>query len=1303
MRIKQIELLGFKSFKDKTVLSFPAGITAIVGPNGCGKSNVVDALRWVLGEQSVRHLRGHEMGDVVFAGTAGNTPLGMAEVNLLLENAAPLTAIPDRPSVHTNGVSNGSNGLHTNGTNGSGGSAPDHTPDNIPALNQDVQEGQDVREAIGRGNGGGAASLGDWTEMMVSRRYFRSGESEYLLNKIPCRLRDIVEFFLGTGAGTKAYSIIEQGRVDHLINAKPDEIRVLIEEAAGVSLYRSRRLAAERKLERTQDNLARVADLLHEMERQLGSLRRQAKKADQYQALQEELKTVDLTLLCKAYQALLDELETLDACRNEVLQEDQRLSHEAQQLQADRGQALASLEEEEIALRASEERCHTLESTLQQGEQRRQFFVQQEQRAADRATATETELSGLDERQTLVRNEIESLSQQASQSQQELHQEEAILQAQEKDNAGLQQALSHSEAATEEYKTGIVDLLTQEAQVQNSLAYSRRRAAEVEQRLHVLSGEAERISAVLAETEQRLSVTQSRAAQLRERLLIGQRQRVKKTDGLRDVVSVGEQLEQELAAAWAKQAELRTRLSTLEEMEQGYERYTPGVQSIMSNMADMADRAKNSDTRTSAQVLGVVAQMLEVPHTYERAVAAVLREKLEYVVVADVGDGLAAVEYLRTAEAGHSSFIPRQPRKTDRGQGSDLHNGQSLTVGQGSSVAISEAVAEASHGTPLLSFLSVAPEYRDVFETLLEDTVLVPDLQTGLQLWKNGQDGQDGHNRHNGNTGQNEDHTYDSIARHTTFVTLEGDVLSAEGVVSGGSEGFAEEGLLERRREIRDLHQQVEAHEHVVSGLVGRRQAAKHTQQELEGELARLETEARALGEESETLQRGAGQLEGEQRRLLDKKESTSYERQTLDEEQHTLRIEIETLSAREAEIGTQRQEQEMQLAEKQSEVARAKVALEKQRSVCDDLRIRVAERRERHEGMRAQRVRLQEQQGELAERLTSGHAERDAAQGEGEKIRTALAELADRLVQQAEDLAVATHEQETRRESCAQLRTTCREYEEQIEQGRAAQAECQEEKTRLEVSLAEKRVSGEHLDTTVQERYEVPIRQILSQYIEGDIEIEEGEHRRQDLRNKLARLGEVNPGAASELSEIEERHTFLKSQESDLDTSIADLQNTITKLNRESRDRFKETFILVSEKFRAVYERLVEGGKAQITLTDENDLTNSGVEISIQPPGKRLRSLQLLSGGEKALAALSFTFALFLIRPSPFCVLDEVDAPLDDANVGRFNQLVREMSASTQVVLITHNKRTMEAASTLYGVTMQEPGVSTVVSVSMS
>ena len=359
MRIKQLELLGFKSFKNKTALTFPAGITSIVGPNGCGKSNVIDALRWVLGEQSPKHLRGSEMTDVIFAGNEVSAPLGMAEVNLVLENDT------SDPVVNENGGLVGSN----------------------------------------------------WTELMVSRRYFRSGESEYLINKIPCRLRDIVEFFLGTGAGTKAYSIIEQGRVDHLINAKPEEIRSLIEEAAGVSLFRSRRLVAERKMERTQENLARVLDLLHEMDRQLGSLRRQAKKAEQYRTLQDEFKALDLALICRSYRALSEELTALDARREELLLHEEQVTQETQRLQAERTEATEALAREEAALRELEERRHVHESALRQGEQKKQFLGQQEQRASARATTAEEEITGLVEKRRSVKEEVEDLDARATELQ----------------------------------------------------------------------------------------------------------------------------------------------------------------------------------------------------------------------------------------------------------------------------------------------------------------------------------------------------------------------------------------------------------------------------------------------------------------------------------------------------------------------------------------------------------------------------------------------------------------------------------------------------------------------------------------------------------------------------------------------------------------------------------------------------------------------------------------------------------------------------------------------------------------------
>ena len=1200
MRIKQLELIGFKSFRNKTTLSFPAGITAVVGPNGCGKSNVVDALRWVLGEQSAKHLRGQEMGDVVFAGNEHSAPMGMAEVTLVLEN-------------------------------GNGDSAAPLT-------------------------GANSIAPANWTEVMISRRYFRSGESEYLFNKIPCRLRDIVEFFLGTGAGTKAYSMIEQGRVDHLISAKPEEIRLLVEEAAGVSLFRSRRIAAERKLERTQENLSRVADLLRELERQLGSLRRQAKKAEQYKILQDELKTVDLTLLCQAYRTLAEELHALAVQREGLFEREAQLAREEQHLLAERTEAIAELSREEESLHVAEEQRRTLESSLQQGEQRKQFLSQQAQQNETRAVAAREEENGVEEKRLQALEELRQLEQEGASALEALQEEERSLRAYEHETGESQRTLVEQEAAGEDIKTAIVDLLTQEAQTQNALAYARRRASEVEQRLQALTREAERISFLRAETEHALAQVQTRAAQIRERVLAGQRQRETKTGDLREIASSTEQLDGELTTAWARHAELRARLQTLQELEAGFDHYPQGVRAIMAS------------SEATAGVCGVVAQVVEVPQTYERAVAAVLREKLEYVVVSHIEDGMNAVAYLREAGAGRGSFIPLHPR---------VGNGAVYMNGNGQRNGFTTAL-DNEDLKPLIECLAVDPRYRTVAESLLGEAVLVPNLEAGFQLWQRN-------------------------SAHHTFVTLEGDLISSQGIISGGSERFVEETLLERRREIRTLSEEVAQQERVVTELVGHRQEMKTKQQELEGEILLLEAEARTLGQERETLQREEGRLDGERRRLLDKQESVAYESQTLQNEQQALVQEIVAREEREAELRGRRQERETALTEWQGKIAQAKVALEQQRARVEELRVRVAERRERQQSLRAQMARNQERRRELEERLLSCQADLAAASDEREKIHAESVQLADRLVQGRANLAAAKEEQTERHAFCERLRSQCREYEERLDRVRESHAQLQDEKTTTEVSLAQKRGGQEHVEATVLDRYAVPIAEVLPEYQEVALEVATGEARRQELREKVARLGEVNPGAATELVEVEERYTFLQSQESDLRRSLDDLQTTIAKLNRESRERLRDTFSLVDAKFREVYGRLVEGGKAQLSLINEADLSESGVEIEVQPPGKRLRSLQLLSGGEKALAALSFTFALFLIRPSPFCVLDEVDAPLDDANVGRFNQLIHDMSETTQIILITHNKRTMEAASTLYGVTMQEPGVSTIVSVQVS
>ena len=1203
MRIKQLELLGFKSFKQKTTLTFPKGITAVVGPNGCGKSNIVDALRWVLGEQSAKHLRGQEMSDVVFAGNDSSAPLGMADVSLLLENVAP-------SDLSVNGT-NGHNSAHKNGA------GP------------------------------------DWTEVMVSRRYFRSGDSEYLFNKVPCRLRDIVEFFLGTGAGTKAYSIIEQGRVEALINAKAQDIRVLVEEAAGVSLYRSRRLAAERKLERTRENLSRVSDLLHEMDRQLGTLRRQAKKAEQYKVLQDELKTIDLTLQSRAYQALTAEVSSLVSRQAAVGREEEQLNQKIHTLQAERMATAERVAREEDTLRELEERLHSLESTLQQSEQKQSFRAQQEEQVQSRLADAEHDYRLVSEKKAQAEQECSERVASAAEVAEQIQQDEDALQTQEQVLADLQDTALQHESQVEELKTEMVDLLTQESQVKNALAYSRERTEEVSQRLELLADKAEQVGQLRTEREQALAVLQEKSSVLQQRVQHGQQQREEKNRELQAAIRAGEQQDTALSEARAKHAEMQARLTTLEELEQGYDRYDQGVQSVMS------------DCDFPAAVLGVVAQMIEVPQAYERAVAAVLREKLEYIVVTDTEDGVVAVDYLNQMQSGHGHFIPLQLQCDKQTPGLTEADGPLwATVGEGVS--------------PLIRHVDIPSDYRQMVEALLGDVVLVPNLRVGLELWNQSQDAR-------------------------TYVTPRGEVISALGGVSGGSGGIAEAGLLERRREIRGLRQELSQQAERVANLVEQRQTLKQRQQALEGELRGLDVQAQKLSQENEVLQREAGQLEGEVRRLLDRGEGVSYEQNALEQESQSLQADIQKTHTQALAIATQRREREDRLAVQQVETEEAKVACDRHRTQMDDLRVRLAEHRERYGGLQTQVDQLRRQIQDFEERLQAGQADIQAGKQEAERLLLEKAALEDQVTQTLSSLDSAEAERTRHDAECAQLRATAQQCETCIEENRQAATQLQEEKRQVEVSLAEKRVSREHLEETVQDRYQVRLTAVLSAYSHQELDQAEGEARRQELREKLTRLGEVNPNAAVELDEVQERFTSIESQKADLLHSIEDLQSTINKLNRESRDRFRETFHRVNAKFGEVYARLVEGGQAHITLTNEADLSENGVELEVQPPGKRLRSMQLLSGGEKALAALSFTFALFLIRPSPFCILDEVDAPLDDANVGRFNQLLREMSETTQIVLITHNKRTMEVADTLYGVTMQEPGVSTMVSVRVS
>lgn len=1193
MRIRQIELNGFKSFAVRTVLEFPRGVTAIVGPNGCGKSNIVDAVRWVLGEQSPKHLRGGAMEDVIFAGNADHAPLGMAEVSLLIER----------------------------------------DDEDLRTLEAEA-EGHDGEGETGQAGLG--TVLARASEVVVTRRYFRSGESEYLINRQPCRLKDIADLFLGTGVGTKAYAIIEQGRVEQLVNANPEDMRVFLEEAAGTTRFRVRRQAAERKLERTRENLARVLDIARELERQMVSLQRHAKRAEEYHRLKDELRAIDLRIMAARRRAWCEEVARLSA-RIGTLRSEEDTLHErlhrarqtvdaVRQRRQDAEQRLrdvsAAIERERV--RAGEAGTRTENFVARAGDL--------ERRAADAARERED----LERRRATLSVELAELEGLGARLGEEAADVEAVRGSAERRRRALAEEGAALEQRVDEGTATADGAAAEDARLRDRLEQLRARRAEVE-------GRRQRLAEERSALEARLATTCSEEEAVGERLS-ALRHAVAECDGARRRLEAeGRALREreELAVArWdairADLARYGSRLESLRRLQARYEGCTRGAGTLLDHRA-YGER--------------LLADVLRVPAELERAVAAALGARLAHVVVPDAGTGVEALAWLRAGEGGSATVIPRQPDRSTTSR--DLP------------------------GTRLRDAVAVEPGYEPLVDALLADVVLVRDLPEALALWR-------------------------TVDPPVTVVTSCGEAIDPQGAITGGSEPPLEETLLARARELREL------------------------EETLQETRCRAEQEAAALllirNELAAVTARG--QAADERRRALELElVALQKDRERLAEESARLRAEIEVGEREAADLAAA----EAGLA---AEAAAIEGALsevgDRLRAARDDLRRAreaLARWRETWTEMEAERTRAAVAAASVAER-------RRAAEEAVGRLRAALGELNERLAgveragsqaaaEAAETRAEALRLEQIRSEAEAMAARLGAERERLIaEIARADGMLAEEDRTEREVqgrleavrsergseevALAERRVALEQLAERLAERYGLPLEALAD--VEAAAEpVADEVLRAEELRGRLARLGDVNPAAAAELAEVRERYEFLSAQRADLERSLDDLTQTINRLVRTSRQRFEETFAAANEKLADVFPKLFPGGRARLALVPGADGEEAGVEIVVQPAGKKLQSLSLLSGGEKALTATALVFSLFLIRPTPFCVLDEVDAPLDEANIGRFNQIVGEMATRTQFVLITHNRRTMEVADTLYGITMEQPGLSKVVSVRLS
>lgn len=1183
MKIRRLELQGFKSFVDRSVLTFDHDVTAVVGPNGCGKSNTVDAIRWCMGEQSARHLRGRSMEDVIFNGSDSRPAAPFAEVTLTFDNRD--------------------------------GLAP--------------------------------PEFAAYAEIAVTRRLSRDGSSDYAINKTPVRLMDVTNLFLGTGAGTKAYSIVEQGRVGLIVTSKPEDRRMLFEEAAGITRFKARKKLAEKKIELTRQNLLRVSDILAEIEKGLVSLKRQAQKAERYKQLRGEQRALDLYIASHRYLELakvgaetrtqlehaLARLEGVEAAlvHVEADGETQRRALFALESALEQAQNLAF---------AADNEARRLEAELQRT---RDQLVNARRRLTDagrelaEVNASATTLLG--ERDALIAElervaneeaeEIERLAiaeDRLREVRENLQEMEGELRAHREASLSAEKALATAEATRVGVGRRLRELDERTARARTESRSIERRLAEIQVERGSAQGQLERLRAERDALQARRHVLEAEQGPMREAL--------SRTDQ-----SLGEtRRERERHAA---------RLQALREVARRHEGVGQGVRALL-------------DGRDPA-VKGLVADRLAVADTWARPVAAVLADRWQDVLVGDLDAGVRLLEKLRADKRGRATVV--------------------AAVQAGEATALARAEAPPPEGEGVVGLLyelaggdaSIDP----FFAESLAAVVLVETLSDAVRCWR--AQGEGGRWR---------------------FVTRAGEVVDPSGRITGGVPEAAGAGLLATQAEIRALEPRVEALDERVAALsdelVMWRERVKSAADELESlkadlhaqELALVTVERDAKAQEAEVAQ-GTLRLQGLSREL---EEATRKVEEAMVEDEGLDRAITEARTKRD------RAREGMMAGEAEGQAWKAEV--DRATSRVTDAKVVAARARERATAARNAVHRLERSVEELKVR--------------GDRLEAELAELSGRETQSAaredtlraqlgEAVAAAQERQQTvaeRRVGFEGLRNGVAEIDAQLRTIRGQKEQLGKHVSQLEMKAREEALAMEHLVATVADRYQLALPSVVPEHQDAAPPGPEERARQEELARTIERLGEVNLGAIDEYAEQERRRSFFAGQKADIERGLEQLEAAIAQMNRESRRRFRETFDAVNEHFQALFPRLFRGGKGMLQLTGADDLLEAGVEIIAQPPGKKLVNLEAMSGGEKTMTAVTLLFALFMFKPSPFCLLDEVEAALDEANVIRLVDLVRELTDRSQFIMITHNKRTMAMADVMYGVTMQEPGVSKLVSV---
>ena len=1222
MYLKNLTVLGFKSFADKTSLNFQPGVTAIVGPNGCGKSNVSDAIRWVLGEQSAKALRGGEMADVIFNGTDGRKPLGMAEVSLTI-----------------GGVDQ----------------------------EQLIMSGVEVA----------------YDEVTLTRRVFRDGGSEYFINKTPCRLKDVQQIFMGTGMGKTSYSIMAQGNITQILSSKPDDRRMVFEEAAGITKYKSQKKEALRKLEYTDQNLLRVADLIREVKRQIGSLQRQAGKARRYKQLSVELQHLDTQLARHQFDVLQAEITErtasaeklrveMEVCSESLLRaEDEisllrtRLSELEQEINASQQRGL----ELKGQIDRHESRIHFNDERLKELESQNARALHEITESEERKLAAEQEMNVVNERLALSTASLEQHRAALNEKREALTQVEAGLSRQQET---LRQAQSEAFAAAQQLGRVRNEINALDLQKQGNVVRLEKLSSEKIQLEEERTRLETRLTEFAANVEaEKLGVQTSRGT-------VEQRQQ-----RLREIQAEMNQVAQELDGVVRQQAENRSRLNVLEQLQESHEGFSGGTLAAL---------------KQTQSVLGSLADKIRVPDKFIPAIEAALGHHLQLVLTEQPE---AAQQILADLSAGRKGRASIAALKFDEADGAVKEGGRA-PESDTDFLEASQLLAKQEPAELHAAKVVEADEaVRPLVARLLGMTRIVPDLAAATAACR---------------------------ASHGAFhyVTLGGELLSRHGVYTGGSangSGKAPASILGRKNQIAELKTALAGLQEKVGEASRRKGALQSEQTTLQASLQQAQTELRAQEVAIATRQGEFNALENSRRTLGQKIETVVYEVQSLAAHEQEGLQKRNALAGDVVALDQREQAATAQVAELTAGLENLRHQRDAANTTLTETKVSLATEEQLVASFAKQKFPLEQRLRELAQLIQQRRGECSTFLTKKQQFEAEIAESRRQIERLDHDrgLVGAQTAELSNQKEAQDADISAREENLRGQRGRLTTLQTQ--RGGIEVELAQKNMAVQNLRERVQQKWQVNLDDVRSECITITV-ADEGPARVQTLtpeemaaagastdwsavgeqvgalQKRIEEIGPVNLVAIEEYEETEQRHTFLTTQHDDLIQAKGQLVEVINRINVQTKEMFTTTFNQIRDNFRALFVEIFGGGKADLILTDENDVLESGIDIVARPPGKQLQSISLLSGGEQTMTAVALLFSIYQVKPSPFCVLDELDAPLDESNINRFIRVLQRFLAHSQFVIITHNKRTIGMADVLYGVTMQEHGISRIVSV---